>query len=111
MNTEARTLPCTLPLPFVGNLKYGLRSGARVDRETKWGNPHWARSRTENIEAYARYLLTRPDLLAALPELRGRNLVCWCAPLPCHADVLVWLANGNIETNIAALRAWAARPA
>jgi hypothetical protein len=30
----------------------------------------------------------RPDLskasprVAALPELRGRDLVCWCAPLP-----------------------------
>lgn len=29
-----------------------------------------------------------------LPELRGKNLACWC-PLdkPCHADVLLELAN------------------
>jgi hypothetical protein len=25
-------------------------------------------------------------------ELNGRDLVCWCAPLPCHGDVLLRLA-------------------
>lgn len=36
----------------------------------------------------------RDVLLAALPVLRGHDLVCWC-PLdqPCHADVLLDLAN------------------
>ena len=29
-----------------------------------------------------------------LDELRGRSLVCWCAPAACHADVLLELANG-----------------
>jgi hypothetical protein len=29
----------------------------------------------------------------ALPELRGLDLICWCAPLPCHGDVLLRLAN------------------
>lgn len=29
-----------------------------------------------------------------LAELRGRNLMCWCKPgVPCHADVLLELAN------------------
>lgn len=33
-------------------------------------------------------------ILARLPELRGKNLACWC-PIgaPCHADVLLELAN------------------
>jgi hypothetical protein len=31
--------------------------------------------------------------MAALHELAGRDLVCWCAPLPCHGDVLLRLAN------------------
>jgi hypothetical protein len=35
----------------------------------------------------------RPDLMAALPELRGKDLVCGCAPLACHGDVLLRLAN------------------
>jgi hypothetical protein len=30
-------------------------------------------------------------------ELRGRNLACWCQPgTPCHADVLLALANWPI---------------
>jgi Domain of unknown function (DUF4326) len=30
---------------------------------------------------------------AALEELRGKNLACWCGDGPCHADVLLELAN------------------
>lgn len=34
-------------------------------------------------------------ILARLPELRGKNLACWCKPgTPCHADVLLEIANG-----------------
>lgn len=36
----------------------------------------------------------------SLPELRGKDLACWCPlvdkdgkPVPCHADVLLELAN------------------
>ncbi|HEX5183627.1 MAG TPA: DUF4326 domain-containing protein [Allosphingosinicella sp.] len=29
-----------------------------------------------------------------MPELRGKNLACWCRlDAPCHADVLLELAN------------------
>lgn len=28
-----------------------------------------------------------------LEPLRGRDLMCFCAPRPCHADVLLELAN------------------
>ena len=28
-----------------------------------------------------------------LEELRGKDLACWCAPLDCHADYLLMLAN------------------
>lgn len=28
-----------------------------------------------------------------LKWLRDKDLVCWCAPLPCHGDVLLRLAN------------------
>ena len=32
----------------------------------------------------------REKLLARLPELRGKNLGCWCElAAPCHADVLL----------------------
>lgn len=36
----------------------------------------------------------RIELLRDLPSLRGKTLVCWCrAGRPCHADVLIELAN------------------
>ena len=38
-----------------------------------------------------RWLRLQPDLMAALHELVGRDLVCWCAPLPCHGSVLLRL--------------------
>jgi hypothetical protein len=71
----------------------------RVGRDTVWGNPYRLRpgatagERAEVIDAYERDLLARPDLLARLPELRGRALGCWCAPRACHGDVLARLAG------------------
>lgn len=36
----------------------------------------------------------RAAILARLPELRGKNLACWCKPgTPCHADVLLEFAH------------------
>lgn len=67
-----------------------------VGRPSKWGNPYSTPengTRTEVIKKYEAWLNTRKDLLAALPELKGKNLACWCSPFPCHADVLIRLAN------------------
>ncbi len=52
--------------------------------------------REEMLRKYRAYLLARPDLLALVPELRGHRLACWCAPLPCHADVLADLADHGL---------------
>jgi hypothetical protein len=67
-----------------------------VGRPSKWGNPYLIGEhgdRDEVIRRFEEHLLRTPDLMAALPELRGRDLVCWCAPKPCHADVLMRYAN------------------
>lgn len=35
---------------------------------------------------------------AIVAELKGKNLACWCAPgAPCHADVLLDIANGGAK--------------
>jgi hypothetical protein len=63
---------------------------------SKWRNPFIAGkdgTREEVIAKFRRYLCDSPDLLAALPELRGKDLVCWCAPGRCHGDVLLEMAN------------------
>lgn len=78
-----------------------------VDRTTKWGNPYshmrdaitrarfFVATRVEAIACYEIWLKSNPALMAALSELRGKVLGCHCAPLACHADVLVRLANGD----------------
>jgi hypothetical protein len=44
--------------------------------------------REEAIEKYRNYLLSNPDLIKKLPELRGKILGCWCYPEKCHCEVL-----------------------
>jgi Domain of unknown function (DUF4326) len=66
---------------------------------SKFANPyrvgHEAQDATEAVSMYPLHLLARPDLVAAArAELRGRTLACWCRPGdPCHADVLLEMAN------------------
>jgi hypothetical protein len=39
------------------------------------------------------------------------TIVCWCAPLPCHGDVLLELANKTIATRYSDCVAFGSRPA
>ncbi len=71
-----------------------------IDRRTKWGNPFpisnvrgEGDSRADVIRKYRAWIQGQPELMAALPELKGKVLVCWCAPLPCHGQVLAELAE------------------
>jgi hypothetical protein len=87
----------------------------KVDRTTKWGNPHRigtalheCRDAAEAVRKFrlgfadiAKYGFTDSPIgrmFRDLPELRGKNLACWC-PLdgPCHADVLLEMANREPE--------------
>lgn len=69
-----------------------------VGRPSKWGNPFYlcaTRGREQSLAEFRAYLRDRPWLVAAArAELAGRDLVCWCAPLACHADILAEVANG-----------------
>jgi hypothetical protein len=65
-----------------------------VGRPSKWGNPFPISDRTtreQAIEMYETYIRRCPNLLGDLPELVGKVMGCYCAPLPCHAEVLVKL--------------------
>lgn len=76
----------------------GVPAGAvYVGRPSPWGNPFAMRAESERalvvrrFEDYARQRLGRePHWLDAL---RGKDLVCFCAPRACHADVLARLVN------------------
>lgn len=67
-----------------------------VGHPSFWGNPYKMGphgTRTEVVRLYHKYLLETTELLERLPELKGKDLSCWCAPLACHADILLELAN------------------
>ena len=79
-----------------------------IGRGSKWGNPFRIGpdgDRTVVIAKHERWLADQHHLLRALDELRGRDLVCFCAPRPCHGDLLMWLANATRAERIAWWRA------
>jgi hypothetical protein len=74
-----------------------------IGRPSKWGNPFEIGrdgTRRQVIEQYEHYILQSPQLLARLHELEGRVLGCWCAPQPCHGDVLLRLANQGEQLDV-----------
>lgn len=90
-----------------------------VARPSKWGNPWRAAKAREagflGTEAQLHEMcvaMFRNAMIAKLPEvaritaslheLRGRDLACWCAlDQPCHADVLLALANAPLRCEAA----------
>ena len=71
-----------------------------VGRPSKWGNPYKLdseKNRVRMIRRYTKYLLKQSMMLEALHSLRGLRLACYCAPMPCHADVLAALADQRVS--------------
>lgn len=91
----------------------------KVDRSTRWGNPfvvgetypcvegdlggprcgeYRISCAGDAVEAFRGWVCDELEPLGDLAELRGKNLACWCKPgAPCHADVLLELANAVRE--------------
>ena len=70
-----------------------------IDRRTKWGNPFFIGkdgTRDEVISKYEAYIMNKPELIQALPELIGKTLGCWCKPLACHGDILKRMVEDEI---------------
>jgi len=71
-------------------------------RPSKWGNPFVVGKdgdRNEVIEKYREWIITQPQLMKNLHELKGKVLGCWCSPRKCHCDILAELAN-NLKIRI-----------
>lgn len=68
--------------------------------QSRWANPYKPANRTaaEHARAVARYEehLRESGLIVYVRDLRGLTLACWCAPLPCHGDALLRLANAPV---------------
>lgn len=80
-----------------------------IGRPSIWGNPYSHKTGTlakfkvkslkEALDKYERHLLASPALMSKLHELKGKRLVCWCKPGPCHGDVLKKYVD-RLEKNI-----------
>lgn len=48
------------------------------------------------VDAFSVWIMDTPAVfLAAMDELPGHDLACWCKPgTPCHGDYLLGLVNG-----------------
>ena len=116
--TAAETAPIRIQLSRAKGWRMPANT-VKVDRSTKWGNPYAVingdvetsvrlfRRLFEVPPSHSRHQVLRIasglpgygegrvlDMKLALPDLRGKNLACWCKlDQPCHADVLLDLAN------------------
>lgn len=65
----------------------------------EWGNNFIIGAqgtREEVVEKHRQMLRRRPDLVAKIRrELRGRILMCYCAPRLCHGHTLARVADGG----------------
>ena len=71
-----------------------------ISRPTKLGNPFVIGpdgTREEVLAKYEAYVRGRPDLMERIRELRGKDLLCWCAPLPCHGDIIIRLSCEEVR--------------
>jgi hypothetical protein len=91
---------------IVINMKITHHWDIRIDRASKWGNPFHLQDNTPSerrrcLAEYEHYIRTNEKLLAALPELIGKRLACWCVPRPCHGHILLKIMKerGLIDAN------------
>lgn len=73
-----------------------------VSRPSRWGNPFPVSQfgRDEAVRRYRELVTSAPDIVESIrQDLAGRDLACWCKLTdPCHADVLLELANAEDGT-------------
>jgi len=75
-----------------------------IGRPSPWGNPFPLRSESERgacVERFRVWAQFSGDpravwIRAHVHELRGKNLVCFCAPKACHGDILRAMAGRSL---------------
>lgn len=65
-----------------------------VGRPTKFGSPFGEYERDEACDRFEAYFRSNKQLqAAALEELDGKDLICWCHPKRCHAETYIRFIN------------------
>ena len=84
--------------PIVHNLYHNTASSdaVYVGRGSLWGNPFVIGkdgTREEVIEKFKQFILPTLDLI----PLKDKDLICFCKPKACHADLLIEEANKKMR--------------
>jgi len=53
--------------------------------------------RYEVCDKFQEWASTQPDVMAKIESLRGKDLVCYCAPYRCHGDWILRMANRELS--------------
>ena len=76
---------------------YVPKGAVYIGRPSVYGNPFEIvrdGTREEVVRKYEVWLRSNPERMALFRKhLAGKDLVCFCAPLKCHGDVLLKIAN------------------
>lgn len=71
-----------------------------IGRPSSWGNPFPLAKGASDEERHAvvvqfeEHIRKYPAFIAQIKrKLKGKDLVCYCAPKECHGDVLLRIAN------------------
>lgn len=89
-------------MPKVVHVRDRVPGAVFIGRPGPFGNPFVIGrngTRAEVIALYRQYINRFTPAAESLRykvyrELKGKDLACFCAPLPCHGDVLLEIANG-----------------
>jgi hypothetical protein len=86
-------------MPCVHHFKHAPPDAILVDRTTPYGNKFRVDvyGRRECLRRYCEYIWRKEQFwLRSMmrAELAGCDLVCHCFPKKCHANIIIWIANG-----------------
>lgn len=77
-------------------VRYNQAHDRYIGRPSYWSNPFKIGrdgTREEVVGKYAEALAQDRERLLSIHELCGQRLACYCAPEPCHGDILAAIAN------------------
>ena len=81
--------------------KHSAEGAVYIGRGSKWGNPYVIGkdgTRAEVIAKHKADVEADPEYMEMIKrELKGRDLICFCAPHACHGDTYLAIANPDIK--------------
>lgn len=87
----------TTPKVFNRKDKFVHKDAVYIGRGSPWGNPFRIGrdgTRDEVCDKYEAMVLADEDYIRTVKAaLKGKHLVCYCAPERCHGDFLLRIAN------------------